>query len=63
MATSLSARGNGDRFALGDPFDLALQNSQLRRIDQIVRKIYRGERRPNFLEARAWIVSREASRA
>src|SRR3954469_4388761 len=50
------AQGNDERAPMRDAFDLALENSELPRIDQIVRGIDREQRGVNFFQVRAGIV-------
>ena len=50
------AHWDDDGTALGNALDLALEDSKLRRIDEIVGGINREKRRVNFFQIRAGIV-------
>ena len=56
VSARLVAQRNHDGAAFRDSFDLALENSKLRRVDQVVGGIDRQEWCANFFQARAGIV-------
>src|SRR3954469_17185580 len=56
MATRLVARLNHDRTPVGNALDLALENPQLRRINQIIGRVDCQKRCANFFETGTRIV-------
>src|SRR5437016_1932892 len=56
MSASFVTQRNYNRAPLRHALDLALEDSQLRRIDQIVGGIYGEKRRADFFQTRARIV-------
>src|SRR5438067_13907367 len=56
VAASFLAEGKHDRASFRHPLDLALEDSQLRLTDQVVRGIDREQWRADFFQARAGIV-------
>ena len=56
VAAGLVGGGKDDGFGVGEAFDLALEDAELRGIDEVVGGVDGEERRANFLEVRAGVV-------